>query len=569
MTTSETLKVLIQTPSRVFLIAITVVLMIASSASARPKLVLQITVDQLRGDMPIRFQNRLGPGGLRYLMSSGVYYTNAHYRHSATFTGTGHATLATGADPAQHGIVGNDWYSIADGKRVNCVEDANHTLLGEPTRPFKGTSPALLLCSTIGDELILATSRASRVFAVSIKDRAAILPAGRLGKAFWYSDKTGRFVTSTYYYDQYPAWIDAFHEAGHADKYASTQWRLLGNPKSYVFRNADDRPFERAYRSLGRTFPHPLSGDLKELYAVLRFTPMGDEYTLTFVKELMRRERIGQAEAVDMLAVSFSATDAIGHAFGPNSLEAEDNLLRLDQTLTDLFAHVDKMVGLDNTIIVLSSDHGVDAAPELVPHLEPAADAASGRLEPIRFITAVNEALAKQFGVEQDLVVGFWNPCLYLDLEVIREHGLDVFEVEKAIVLELSNVPGIAHAITRTDLLLGRVPDSPIMHMVQRSFHLQRSGHVFVVQSPGWYMHPKTVYSSMHGSPWSYDTYVPIVFAGHGLKRHRVHRRVGPESIASTLALVLGIAPPSGNVGEPLIEVIQQSESGETIAGPP
>lgn len=539
-------------------------LMTAQPALGRPKLVLQITVDQLRGDMPARFKGRFGPSGLRYLMDHGVHYTNAHYRHSATYTGTGHATLFTGAHPAQHGIVGNDWYSLKLGKRLNCAEDPDHTILGEPTRPHKGTSPRNLLCSTIGDELIIAAPGKSRVFSVSVKDRAAILPAGRLGKAFWYSDKTGRFITSTYYYDQYPSWVDDWNRSGYADQYRNTQWTLLNERSTYLFAEQDNRPFERSYLELGRTFPHPLGSDPEKFYSSLRFTPMGDTLTLAFVESLIEHERLGQGNWVDFLSVGFSCTDSIGHAFGPNSLEAEDNLLRLDQTLAELFEFVDERVGLENTLIILSSDHGIDAAPENVGYLHAAARGAGGRVNPEVLIETANKTLKKRFNTDRELVLTYQSACLYLDTQAIEELGLQLAQVEQALVLELNRAPGIAYAVTKTDVVLGRLQDHKIMKMIQRSFHPQRSGHVVVIPVPSWYMHTKTTYSSMHGSPWSYDTYVPIIIAGAGIRPCTVPRRVGPEDIVPTIALMLGIQPPSGSVGQPLVEVVDfQQHTGQ------
>jgi predicted AlkP superfamily pyrophosphatase or phosphodiesterase len=540
-------------------LAVMWLMVVASPAPGQPKLVLQITIDQLRGDMPLRFKNRFEPGGLRYLMHNGVHFTNAHYRHSATVTSTGHATLFTGAHPAQHGIVANDWYSYRSGGRVNCVEDSKHLLLGEPTQPHQGTSPRNLLCSTIGDELITATAGAARVFSVSIKDRGAILPAGRLGKAFWYSSRTGRFITSSYYYDQVPPWAAAWNEAAHADAFRNTQWTLLHDRKTYVFGEHDDRPYERAYLKLGRTFPHPLGSDAKDFYTTLRYTPMGDVLTLSFVEEMIKQEQLGRGPGVDLLAVSFSCTDSIGHAFGPNSLEAEDNLLRLDRTLAHLFTIVDQMVGLSKTMIVLSSDHGVDAAPELLSKLAPGVNKASGRLDPERFVAQANDVLKAHFGTPRDLILSFLSPSMYLDLKAIDEFGLSGSDVEDALARHMSTVPGVAHAITRTNLKLGRVPDEDIHRMVQRSFHPLRSGHVIVVPSPGWYMHSKTIYSSIHGSPWAYDRYVPIMFVGPDIEPRRVHRRVGPEDIAPTIAMMLGIQPPSASVGQPLPEVLSES----------
>ena len=338
------------------------------AVAENPKLVVQITVDQLRGDMPWRYYDRFGKGGFRYLMDSGTSFSNAHYKHATTFTAVGHAALFTGGNAAQHGLAGNDWYDQESGERVYCVEDPDNPLIGKKPSAktkHKGTSPRNLTSSTTGDELVLASGGASRVFSVSIKDRGAILPGGQLGKAFWYSSSSGKFVSSTYYYDAYPAWAAAWNKADHAGKYQTGTWNLKEAKSKYVYGDADDRPSEKGYKHLKATFPHKLGNKKKKsFYKALRFTPMGDMVTLDFVKELMKQEKVGQGGATDMLAVSFSATDYLGHAYGPNSLEYEDNMLRMDSLLADFFAYIDKTVGLSKTLIVLSSDHGVDAVPE-------------------------------------------------------------------------------------------------------------------------------------------------------------------------------------------------------------
>ncbi len=526
--------------------------------AAQPKLVVQITIDQLRGDMLPRFKDRFGTGGFRYLMDTGVTYTNAYYQHSTTFTAVGHATLATGGSAAQHGLAGNDWYDRATGERVYCVQDPDHPLIGtEKSEKTKhtGTSPRNLTSTTIGDELVLASAGTSRVYSVSIKDRGAILPGGHLGKAFWYASSSGKFVSSTYYYDAYPAWVSTWNAADHAGKYQHVTWTLKQPRATYVYRDQDDRPSEKGYKHLQRTFPHALGNpDTKSFYKALRFTPMGDLVTLDFVKELMKQESIGQGEATDMLAVSFSATDYLGHAYGPNSLEAEDNLLWLDATLASFLSYIDETVGLDATLIILSSDHGVDAIAEFMS----SEGIAAGRHYPQEFIAQANAGLQRRFSTNERLLVAFWNPSLYLDLETVETLNLAIATVENALVEAMVQIPGFSLAVTRTNLLAGHVPDNPIMRKIQRAFHPKRSGNVLVVQDQGWYLYPNAdQFSAMHGSPYSYDTYVPIIFSGPGITHRVVTRLVHPEDIASTVTAYLGLKPPSGSVGTPLVEVFE------------
>ncbi|MFQ5619394.1 MAG: alkaline phosphatase family protein [Rhodospirillales bacterium] len=551
-----------------FLVLATFMFTATAAVAENPKLVVQITVDQLRGDMPWRYYGRFGKGGFRYLMDGGTSFSNAHYTHATTFTAVGHAALFTGGNAAQHGLAGNDWYDQATGERVYCVEDPDNPIIGKKPSAktkHKGTSPRNLTSSTIGDELVLASGGKSRVFSASIKDRGAILPGGQLGKAFWYSSGSGKFVTSTYYYDAYPAWAAAWNKADHAGKYQTGTWTLKEAKSKYVYGAADDRPSERGYKHLKATFPHKLGAKKKKsFYKALRFTPMGDKVTLDFVKTLMKNEKLGQGDATDMLAVSFSATDYLGHAYGPNSLEYEDNMLRLDATLADFFGYIDKTVGLDKTLIVLSSDHGIDAVPESLNkgfYMTRTGEGA-GRHNPKNFLLRVNAALQKRYNSKEPFVVAFWNPSLYLELATIAKLNLDLAEVEGALREEILKVPGIALAVTRTDLLSGSVPDNPIMDKVQQAFHPTRSGNVLIVQKPGWYLYPKvTLFAAMHGSPYSYDTYVPIMFAGPGIKAQVVNRLVAPTDIAPTIANYLGIKPPSGSVGLVLPEVVDGTKS--------
>jgi hypothetical protein len=276
-----------------------------SGRSRAPALVVQITVDQLRGDLPMRYRDRLEEGGFRYLLEQGVHYANAHYRHANTETAVGHATLVTGADPSAHGIVGNDWIDPATGAFVYNTEDDRHHLVGKEPKEHQGVSPRNLLSSTIGDELVLSNAGRSRVFSVSGKDRGAILPGGHAGKAFWYSKSTGRFVTSSYYYDAYPGWVDAWNGAAPAEAYRGRSWDLLQEKSTYLAADHDDRPYEAAALGMGRVFPHPY-GDDKYLTLKVGLTPAVDELTLDFATTLIREERLGQRGATDFLAVSLT-----------------------------------------------------------------------------------------------------------------------------------------------------------------------------------------------------------------------------------------------------------------------
>jgi predicted AlkP superfamily pyrophosphatase or phosphodiesterase len=536
-----------------------------------PRLVLQITVDALRGDLPGRYAHLFGEGGFGYLMDQGIHYTNAHYQHANTETIVGHVSLATGTVPATHGMVGNVWFDREDGRLVYNIEDPAHHLLTagadvdrkteiDPTQKaakVDGRSPATILTSTFSGELAVHTNGKSKIFAISVKDRGAVSLAGHAGKAFWFSKAGGEFVTSNYYYDEYPEWVKAWNAEKPAQAYAGKSWELMQDPSNYLFGDSDDKDYETDFPGFGRTFPHPY-GEADDKYFTTRLTlsPAGDELTLSFTKALLDNEGLGQDEVPDYLAVSFSSTDYIGHVFGASSLESEDNLARLDRTLANLFAYVDDKVGLENTLIVLSADHG---QPEVPGHLhelgiESARHFDTDALDKAPAIAALKE----RFGIGEELIEAYNQPYLYLNRNLIREKGLDQADVEAAVAAELVKFDGVAAAVSSTALGTASLPDTLLMRAILRNFHPKRSGDIYVVFEPNVFItdFDGLAVASTHGSPWRYDTFVPVIFAGAGLKPATVSRPVTPYDVAPTLANYLGFKPPSGAIGNPLIEVV-------------
>jgi predicted AlkP superfamily pyrophosphatase or phosphodiesterase len=543
----------------------------ALAADKPPRLVLQITVDQLRGDLPARYLDKMGKGGFRYLLSEGVVYENAHHAHSNTETIVGHATLATGAHPADHGLIGNTWFDRESGEMTYNIEDSRYPLLTagadvnkateiDPTMRVArsdGRSPAAMLVSTFSDELAIHTANQAKVFGVSVKDRGAVSMAGHAGKAFWFSKATGEFVTSAFYYDEYPEWVNAFNATQPAQRYADQNWELMLEPAVYTHADTDDSPWETSFGAYGRVFPHPYGpGDGKYFTTLLTISPAGDELTLNFAKQLIDNEAIGADAVTDYLSVSFSSTDYVGHLFGPSSLEAEDNLLRLDRTLAELLAYVDEKVGLKNTLVVLSADHG---APEVPPLLNEYGIEA-GYVEPDTWDKAGGiENLKKEFGIGGELIQAFRPPYIYLNRKLIREQGLDQAVVEMAVAREMMKFEGVSLALSSTALMNGQVADTDINQLILNSHNPRRSGDVFVVFEPNWFINDfdGLTVAVTHGSPWRYDTYVPVIFAGAGLKPQRVYREIATVDVASTLSGFIGTNRPSGARGQVLPEVVQ------------
>ena len=542
-----------------------------AQAKQPPRLILQITVDALRADLPHRYAHVLGDGGFRRLWSEGIEYTNAHYQHANTETIVGHVSLATGTVPAAHGMVGNVWYDRERGRLVYNIEDARYRLLTagadvdqnaeiDPTQKaakVEGRSPAVILSSTFSDELAIHFNGNSKIFAVSVKDRGAVSMAGHAGKAFWFSKTSGEFVTSTYYYKQYPDWVNVWNARKPALAYAGKSWQLLHPKAKYLFGNADDREYETDFPGFGRTFPHAY-GEADDKYQTTRLTlgPAGDELTLDFAKTLLDQEQLGRDAVPDYLAVSFSSTDYVGHLFGASSLESEDNMAHLDRTLADLLAYVDKKVGLENTLIVLSADHG---QPEVPGHLHELGieDAQYFDTKALDRTPAI-AALKRKFGIGEELIEAFFQPYVYLNHKLIREKGLDQAEVETAIAAELGKFDGVAYAVSSTALRTSAVADTLLTRSVLRNFHRKRSGDIFLVFEPYVFINDfdGLIVASTHGSPWNYDTFVPVLFAGAGLKPQKVSRPVTPYDIASTLSAFVGAKPPSAAIGNPLPEVI-------------
>ena len=541
-------------------------------AGEQPKLVLQITVDALRGDLPSRFSHELGDGGFRYLMEQGIHYTAAHYRHANTETIVGHTSLATGTVPAAHGMVANVWFDRELDRLVYNIEDPDYHLLTvgadvdarteiDPTQraaKADGRSPNNILSSTFSDEMAIHFAGGAKIFAVSVKDRGAVSLAGHAGKAFWFSKATGEFVTSDYYYQQYPEWVNEWNARKPVTAYADRSWALMHPQAKYLFGDADDRDYETDFPGFGRTFPHAY-GKTDDKYFTTRLTlsPAGDELTLDFAKTLLTSEQLGQDDVPDYLAISFSSTDYVGHLFGASSLETEDNMARLDRTLADLFDFIDKKVGLQNTLIVLSADHGQPEVPGYLHEL--GIDNAHYFDTRALDKTPAIMALKKQFGLGEELIEAFYQPYLYLNHDLIREKGLDQAQVEEAVAGELLKFDGVAYAVSSTALRTDNLPDTLMTRSILRNFNPKRSGDIYLVFEPNVFINDfdGLTVASTHGSPWRYDTFVPVIFAGAGLPAMKVTRPVTPYDIAPTLAAYLGVKPPSGAIGIPLPEVLK------------
>ncbi|MCK6265873.1 alkaline phosphatase family protein [Vibrio sp. ZSDE26] len=543
----------------------------ATEQSTAPKLVLQITVDALRGDLPERFRSNMTNDGFVYLLDKGVHYANAHYQHSNTETIVGHVALATGAPPSANGMVGNVWYDRNLNRAVYNVEDTNYSELlthnsntesiqlddTQNTAQGNGRSPVNIHSSTFADELVKSNNGQSRAFAVSYKDRGAVSMAGELGKAFWFSNATGGFVTSDYYYDAYPHWVEEWNQSDFIKRYSNQRWELMLDREKYLFSNEGNTDFKTEIASFNRSFPYPYGpSSFPYFTTMLSLSPASDEVTADFAKTLIKSEKLGQQGQTDFLAISFSANDYIVHVNGPSSLEAEDGLLRLDSVLADLLSYVDETIGIDNTLIVLSADHGAPDAPSYVTnHGRTTADYFGA--EALRS-KGLFEKTKDQFGLGEEVYLYFENPNLYLNHDLIKEKGLDIAKVQRFISSELATINGVDNAFTASDIEEGNMPNTRVAKLVENNYFKGRSGDIYLVFNPGVYINAfdSLTVASVHGSPWRYDTFVPVIFAGYNLEGQKVHREVTPYDIAPTLSALLGVTFPSGSTGEVLNEIV-------------
>ena len=540
------------------------VLCLSTQVFAQPRLILQVTIDGLRGDLVNRYAANLGEGGFNYLLTQGAIYTNVHYLHANTETIVGHTTLATGATPAVHGMVGNVWYSAVTGELGYNIEDPNALLI--PTRELanegaqvdpaqlrattSGRSPMGILAPTFSDTLKVAGGGKAKVFGISGKDRSAVALAGKTGIAYWYSTDTGDFQSSTYYMNEYPQWVRVWNEQGIAEAHGGQQWTLLLDQSRYVFADNDDRAYEVDLNGYGRTFPHEFGPTNHPLFFTrLLASPEGDRILLDFGKNLIKAEKIGKDEITDYLSISFSGVDAVNHFFGPSSLENEDTVLQLDRTLADLFQFIDKEIGLNQTLIVLSADHGMAEMPEYAKEL--GYDA--GRVYSDEVLSHARQ-LSTDFFDDQDLIKGFFRPYLYLDRDAIDKRGLNYSTVSEAIATGLTAMPGIGGAIPSHTL--GEKTSHPQTKAVLNNHHPARSGDIYVYQQPYWFLFDRGAIGVMHGSPWAYDTHVNIMFSGPGIKASKIHRLVHPVDVAPTLSALIGLSPPAASQGEVLVEVV-------------
>ena len=550
----------------------------SSAQTKRPRLVLLMVVDQFRYDYLERFGDLFGPNGFKRLLRDGASWTQANYDHTPTYTAPGHGTMMTGAFPAETGIVGNEWIDRASGKRITSVSDDNVKLLGSGDPKEPPASPNRLLSSTVGDELRLVTNDRSKVIGISLKDRSAILPAGRHANAAYWLSNTGTFASSTYYFPQLPTWVTAFNNTKPADKYFGAKWDRLLPESEYVKRaGPDSPPWEPANSTWGgntNTFPRTITGGATEpdqaFYNALDYTPFSNEILVSFAQQAIVNEQLGQDDDPDVLTVSFSANDYVGHRYGPYSQEAMDVTLRVDQQIATLLDFVQARIGLSDTLIAFTADHGVSPIPEHAAAL----GLGGARVKTADILAAIHAALSARYnpkGKSPDpsadyilkydwwgvVTEAFINGNIYFNYDALKRDNIDLEEISKVVAAGALTIPGVARSFTRAQLLRGETSiTDPIERRVVHGFHPARSGDVVMIAEPYKYLGDTIV--ATHGSPYSYDTNVPVIIMGAGVVPGRYLEPASPADIAPTLSALLRVTKPTSATGRVLTEAIRK-----------
>lgn len=541
-----------------FFVSANVLAQPARQVNERPKLVVGIVVDQMRQEYLYRFYNKFGNGGFKKLMNDGFMVKNAHYNYAPTVTGPGHASVYTGSTPAYHGIISNEWYDKSLKKEVNCVNDPTQKVVGSPEG--KGDiSPWRLLTTTVTDELKLFTQKRAKVVGVSIKDRGAVLPAGHMADAaYWYDSKTGTFVSSTWYMSQLPQWVEKFNALGLPDKYLSQEWKTLYPIEQYVESGADDTPYENKLGGKDKpTFPY----NLKELraksggYDLLVNVPFANDFLVEMAKAAIDGEKMGQDEITDFLTISFSQPDILGHGVGPNAVEIEDTYLRLDKSLEELLKNLDSKVGAGKYTVFLSADHAVaDVAQYLKDNKVPAGYFSASNMK-----ATLNDFLKKYFP-GKDVIEYVDGEQIFFNHDAFQNDpkasGVELMVAAELVVNFLMTQEGVANAYAENVLRQGRYDEAGVKGMVIRGHHAKRSGDVVVVLESGWYGAGR-VQGTTHGSPYTYDTNVPMLFYGFGVRKGSSVRYHPITDIAPTISSILHIKFPSGCTGQPVAELFE------------
>ncbi|MCW9707090.1 alkaline phosphatase PafA [Fodinibius salsisoli] len=511
-----------------------------------PKLVVGIVVDQMRYNYLPLYWNKFEEGGFKRLINEGYSFKNNHYNYFPTYTGPGHAAIYTGTTPSVNGIVGNSWYDRSINKNMYVVSDSSVMPVGTNSAAGK-MSPANLISSTVTDELKTA-KRNSKVVAVSIKDRGAVLPAGHLGDgAYWYDGNSGKFITSSWYIDELPGWVKEFNEEGLAKELNSRTWETLLPIERYTESNPDNTPYEGTLGDKENpVFPYDLDEYAgKDTYNILKSTPFGNTLVQAFARRALDAEQLGSDEITDFLSISFSSTDYVGHKFGPHSIELQDTYMRLDRELAELFNYLDQKVGEGEYVVMLTSDHGaVDVPAELMDKKLP-----GGYFNSDVVIDVLGRYLDNTYG-QADWIEAYANQQVYLNHELLQENEIDLKSMQRDVADFLRQFEAVQSTNTAYNFQYKNY-SGDYQEMYQRGYQHDRSGDVYIQLKPGW-LDSSYGTGTSHGSPYNYDTHVPLLFYGWNIPHGATNQKTVIPQIAPTISAILNIGFPNGSAAEVL-----------------
>jgi predicted AlkP superfamily pyrophosphatase or phosphodiesterase len=517
-----------------------------------PKLVVGIVVDQMRFDYLTRFWNHYGDGGFKRLIEEGFNCKNHHFNYAPTSTGPGHASVYTGTTPATHGIIGNNWYDKLADEEVYCSSDDTQQSVGTKGDVGK-MSPHRMMTTTITDQLRLHTQMRGKTIAIALKDRGAVLPGGHMANAaYWFEGgDVGKWITSSYYMTELPKWVNDFNASGLVQSYKKP-WETLKDIGLYVESGPDNVTYESVFEDeTAPIFPHSTPNLLSKTkdFEIIKYTPYGNSITTDFALAAIDGENMGQDDIPDFLTISFSSTDYVGHKFGVNSKEVQDTYLRLDQDLARLLVRLDEKVGTDAYTVFLTADHGAVHVPAFLKDQKIPAGYMNSATNKERF----TQFLKYRYGTT-DLVKNISNNQVFLDHKVVDNLDMNLEDVQNEIAFELLRYGDIDKVFTAHQMWQNEYVNG-IPYILQNGWHQKRSGDVLFVQKPGFASYGRT--GSTHGSPMIYDTHVPLIFFGNGIKKGETAVRTEIPDIAPTLAVMLGTAFPNGTTGTPIVEVLE------------
>ena len=514
-----------------------------AAAIERPKLVVGIVVDQMRWDYLYRYQKRYTDGGFKRLLGEGFSCENTMIPYVPSVTAIGHTCIYTGSVPSIHGIAGNNF--VKDGKKVYCTDDDSVKPVGT-TSVAALMSPRNLWVSTIGDEMKIASNGRAKVVGVTLKDRASILPAGHNPNgAFWFDDQTGCFITSSYYMDHLPKWVEAFNDKRLPEQYLSQKWNTLYPKNTYTESTTDENEYENGIREgVKATLPLNLPELYKKYgYGIIRNTPFGNSLTLDMAKAAIDGEQLGADDETDLLTVSCSSTDYIGHQVGTHAIETEDTYLRLDKAIADFLAYLDSKVGKGNYLVFLSADHGaMNNAAFLQDRRIPA-----GSWDASATAKKLNHVLAKEYPEAGDIVKTVMNYQVFFNRDVIKSKQLDFDNIKQTVVNVLKEDPSVQYACDMAKASTESIPEE-VKSRIINGYNRERSGDVVIILKPNFYAHGMK--GTDHGAWNSYDTHIPLVFMGWGIKHGATTKQTFMTDIAPTIAAMLHVQAPNGCVGK-------------------